>query len=49
MKSRAYTLQGIYELTDDTWKVCIASQRPTAFATQKGKSGTCYTLKRAPN
>jgi uncharacterized protein (TIGR03067 family) len=40
---------GIYELDEDTWKLCLtvtAKERPTAFATQIGSGTALETLRR---
>jgi uncharacterized protein (TIGR03067 family) len=39
---------GIYELSGDTLKICMAAkQRPTDFTTKDVPGGVCYVLKRA--
>ena len=43
------TIRGIYELTDDTFKVCFApagKDRPTEFSSKKGSNCTLVRLKR---
>ena len=47
--SKGNTMQGIYELTDDTYKVCLNpdfKSRPTDFATRPGSKQVLQVLKR---
>jgi len=43
------TLEGIYQLDGDTWKICLkvsGKERPTKFETQAGSEMVLATLKR---
>jgi uncharacterized protein (TIGR03067 family) len=44
------TMHGIYELHDDTFKICYAGpgkDRPTEFSAKAGSGNTCATWKRS--
>jgi hypothetical protein len=43
------TLEGIYQLDGDTWKICLkvsGKERPTKFETKAGSELVLATLKR---